>query len=285
VQIILVSGLSGAGKSTALRILEDSGYYCVDNLPLTMLEQLAQIYRQYGYEKIAVGVDTRTSPLLDQLPKSLKVLKNNGVDLRVIFLDANNNCLVMRYSETRRKHPLAAPERTIEDCINIERDLLADISQIAHRIDTSNLSANALRKFIKEFVDADFNQLNIIVQSFGFKYGLPIDSDFVFDVRCLPNPHYDKTIRDFNGTETPIIEFLRKEPSVQNMLNDIYTMTSKWFDEFSRDNRNYLTIAIGCTGGKHRSVYLASVLSELIRHNFAFNVITRHRQLTIQEFK
>ena len=151
-----------------------------------MLEQLAQIYRQYGYEKIAVGVDTRTSPLLDQLPKSLKVLKNNGVDLRVIFLDANNNCLVMRYSETRRKHPLAAPERTIEDCINIERDLLADISQIAHRIDTSNLSANALRKFIKEFVDADFNQLNIIVQSLALSMDYPlIQTLSLMCVACL----------------------------------------------------------------------------------------------------
>ena len=280
--IILISGLSGAGKSTAIRILEDSGFYCVDNLPLSMLEQLASIYKSYGYTKIAVGVDTRTSPLLDQLPKSIKVLRNNNIDVRAIYLDASDSCLLTRFSETRRKHPLSGNFRTVEECISIERDLLADISLIAHRIDTSNLSANALRKIIKEFVDADFKQMNIIVQSFGFKYGLPIDSDFVFDVRCLPNPHYDKAIREFNGTQQPIIDFLDKEPSVQNMLKDIYTMTSKWFDEFSSDNRNYLTIAIGCTGGKHRSVYLTEALSKLIRKNFQYNVIARHRQIINQ---
>jgi len=278
-QIILVSGLSGAGKSTALRILEDSAYYCVDNLPLSMLEQLAQIYQQYGYNKIAVGVDTKTSPLLNELPKSIKTLRNNNIDVRMIYLDANNNSLMTRYSETRRKHPLSSTTRTVEDCIELERDILAEIAMIAHRIDTSNLSANDLRKLVKEFVEADFNQLNIIIQSFGFKYHLPIDSDFVFDVRCLPNPHYDKSIRDFNGTEKPIIEFLDKEKAVQNMLNDIYTMLSRWFDEFSRDNRNYLTISIGCTGGKHRSVYLTEKLSLLIKQNFSYNVITRHRQL------
>jgi UPF0042 nucleotide-binding protein len=282
-QIVLVSGLSGAGKSTALRILEDSGYYCVDNLPLTMLEQLADIYQHYGYTNIAVGVDTRTSPLLDQFPKSIKELRKKSIDVRAIYLDATTDCLVTRYSETRRKHPLSFGSRTVEECIEIERDLLADISLVAHRVDTSDLSANSLRKIIKEFVQADFNQLNIIVQSFGFKFGLPIDSDFVFDVRCLPNPHYDKSISKFNGTEQPIIDFLAQEPAVENMLHDIYTMVSRWFDAFSQDNRNYLTIAIGCTGGKHRSAYLAEKLTQLIRHTFPYNVISRHRQLLINE--
>jgi UPF0042 nucleotide-binding protein len=280
-QIILISGLSGAGKSTALRILEDSGYYCVDNLPLTMLEQLAQIYQHYGYSNIAVGVDTRTSPLLDQLPKSIKVLQNNQIDVRTVYLDATNACLVTRYSETRRKHPLSIESRTLEDCINFERELLADISLLAHRIDTTNLSANALRAFIKQFAEVNCKQLNIIVESFGFKYGIPIDADFVFDVRCLPNPHYDRAIRQFNGTEQPIIEFLKKEPIVEVMLHDIYQMVSRWFDEFNRDNRTYLTIAIGCTGGKHRSVFLTEQLANLIRTNFPYNVITRHRQLII----
>lgn len=282
-KVILVSGLSGAGKSTALKILEDSGYYCVDNLPLTMLENLIQIYSSYGYTKIAVGVDTRTSPMLEQLPKSIKVLRNNHIDVQSIFLDASDGCLLMRFSETRRKHPLSADIRTVEECIDIERELLTSISSFSHRIDTSNLSANALRKIIKEFVEADFKQMNIIVQSFGFKYGLPIDSDFVFDVRCLPNPHYDKQIREFNGTQQPIIDFLSKETSVNNMLHDIYNMTSKWYEDFSQDNRNYLTISIGCTGGKHRSVYLTEALCRLIRANFQYNVIARHRQLIINE--
>lgn len=283
-KIVIVSGMSGAGKSTALRILEDSGYYCIDNLPLTMIEQLIQIYQRYDYKNIAIGVDTRTSPLLDQLPKSIKVLRNN-FDVHLVYLDATNNCLVTRFSETRRKHPLSRDNRTLEECISIERDLLADISHISHRIDTSDLSANALRKLIKDFVNADYNQMNIIIQSFGFKYGLPIDSDFVFDVRCLPNPHYDKSIREFNGTQQPIIDFLSKEPSVEKMLQDIYSMTSSWFSSFASDNRNYLTISIGCTGGKHRSVYLTEQLSKLIKQKYSYNVNTRHRQMIINESK
>lgn len=284
-KVIIVSGLSGAGKSTALRILEDSGYHCVDNIPFNLLEQLIFIYKQYNYEQIAVGVDTRTSSLLEQLPKSLKVLRHNNFDVRLVYLDASNDCIVTRYSETRRKHPLSNEIRTLGECIDIERELLADISHISHHIDTSDLSANALRKMIKDFVNADYNQMNIIVQSFGFKYGLPNDSDFVFDVRCLPNPHYDKSIREFNGTQQPIIDFLSKEPDVQVMLDDIYTMVHKWFNSFSQDNRNYLTISIGCTGGKHRSVYLTEQLSKLIRQNFPYNTITRHRQMIINENK
>lgn len=280
-QIILVTGLAGAGKSTALRILEDSGYYCVDNLPIAMLEQLTQIYQTYQYNKIAIGIDSKTSSLLNDLPKSIKILKNNNFDIRVVYLDANNTSLLTRYSETRRRHPLFNPSRTVEDCIDLERELLVPVSIIAHRIDTSELSANDLRRYIKNFVEADFNQLNIIIQSFGFKYGLPIDSDFVFDVRCLPNPHYDKKIRAFNGTQLPIIEFLELIPVVQDMLESIYSMVSKWFDKFSSDNRNYLTISIGCTGGQHRSVYLTEKLSVLIKNNFKYNVITRHRQITI----
>lgn len=284
-KVIIVSGLSGAGKSTALRILEDSGYHCVDNIPFNLLEQLIFIYKQYNYEQIAVGVDTRTSSLLEQLPKSLKVLRHNNFDVRLVYLDASNDCIVTRYSETRRKHPLSNEIRTLGECIDIERELLADISHISHHIDTSDLSANALRKMIKDFVNADYNQMNIIVQSFGFKYGLPNDSDFVFDVRCLPNPHYDKSIREFNGTQQPIIDFLSKEPDVQVMLDDIYAMVHKWFNSFSQDNRNYLTISIGCTGGKHRSVYLTEQLSKLIRQNFPYNTITRHRQMIINENK
>ena len=278
-QIILISGLSGAGKSTALRILEDSGYYCVDNLPIAMLEQLVHIYKSYGYAQIAIGIDSKTTALLNQLPEIIKTLRKDEIDVRIIYLDANNSSLLTRYSETRRKHPLYSPNYTVEESITLERELLADISLIAHRIDTSNLTANDLRRYIKDFVGADFNQLNIIIQSFGFKYALPIDSDFVFDVRCLPNPHYNKDIREYNGSQAPIIEFLNKEPLVQKMLQNIYQMISQWFNEFSQDNRNYLTISIGCTGGKHRSVYLAEQLSKLISKNFPYNVITRHRQL------
>lgn len=284
-KIILVSGVSGAGKSTALRILEDNNYYCVDNIPLVMLEQLILLYTEFNYNKIAIGIDTKTSPLLRHLPKVLKVLKNNGIDLKLLYLDASDHCLVTRFSETRRRHPLTNETRTIEESIEFERNNLSEIAHLSHRIDTSDLSANALRKLVKDFVEADSKQMNIIVQSFGFKYGLPSDSDFVFDVRCLPNPHYSKDIKDFNGTQEPIIKFLEKEPQVIQMKDDIYNMLSGWFDNFSNDNRNYLTIGIGCTGGKHRSVYLAETISKMIRDNFSYTVITRHRQMIINDCK
>lgn len=282
-KIIIVSGASGAGKSTALRILEDNDYYCVDNIPLIMLEQLVSLYTEFNYNKIAIGIDTKTSPLLHNLPKVLKVLRNNGIEAKLLYLDASNECLVTRFSETRRKHPLSNELRTIEESINLERKNLSEIAYLSHRIDTSDLSANSLRKLVKDFVEAGSKQMNIIVQSFGFKYGLPQDSDFVFDVRCLPNPHYNKEIKDFNGTQEPIIAFLEKEPLVIKMRDDIYNMVSNWFDLFSNDNRNYITIGIGCTGGKHRSVYLTEAVSKLIRENFSYTVITRHRQMIINE--
>lgn len=280
-QLILLSGLAGAGKSTALKILEDSGYYCVDNLPPPMLVQLIETYAlSTDAKKIAVSVDTRSYAMLRQLPNAIQNLATLGIETKIIFLDARTEVLITRFSETRRKHPLSDGKKTISDCIREEQEILSSISPLAHRIDTSDLSANNLRNIIKQFVNADYSQLNIVIQSFGFKYGLPIDSDFVFDVRCLPNPHYDPAIRNFNGTETPIIEFLDKQAKVQLMIQDIYAMLSRWLSEFSRDNRNYVTISIGCTGGKHRSVYITDKLSKLILQS-GYKTITRHRQIGI----
>ncbi len=278
-QLILISGLSGAGKSTALKILEDSGYYCVDNLPIPMLEQLISLYTQNNYQKIALSVDTRSSPMLEQLSKSIKTLQHQGVTTQVIYLDAKTDVLIKRFSETRRKHPLSDGENTIGDCIIQERHMLEPIEIIAHKIDTSDLSANTLRNFIKHFVNADYSQLNIVIQSFGFKYGLPIDSDFVFDVRCLANPYYDPQIRDFNGTEQPIIAFLDAQTKVQEMCHDIFNLISKWLNEFAEDNRNYLTISIGCTGGKHRSVYIVEALAHMLKQQHNYQILTRHRQI------
>lgn len=278
-QLILLSGLAGAGKSTALRILEDSGYYCVDNLPPPMLVQLMELYAlSSDATKIAVSIDTRSHSMLRQLPNAILNVQNLGIETKIIFLDASREVLIKRFSETRRKHPLSDGKKTIGDCIAEESELLSGINALAHKIDTSNLTANGLRSIIKQFVNADYSQLNIVIQSFGFKYGLPIDSDFVFDVRCLPNPYYDNSIRDFNGTEQPIIDFLDAEPKVQNMINDIYTMVKPWLLEFSQDNRNYVTISIGCTGGKHRSVYIAQQISKLISKS-GYKTIIRHRQL------
>lgn len=278
-QLILLSGVAGAGKSTALRILEDSGYYCVDNLPPPMLVQLIELYASTkAATKIAVSIDTRSHSMLRQLPHAILNVQKLGIETKIIFLEASGEVLIKRFSETRRRHPLSDDKKTISDCISEENELLSTIHALAHKIDTSNLTANALRAIIKQFVNADYSQLNIVVQSFGFKYGLPIDSDFVFDVRCLPNPHYEPGIREFNGTQQPIIDFLQSEPKVHSMINDIYTMLGSWLAEFSLDNRNYITIAIGCTGGKHRSVYVATQLAELITQA-GYKTIIRHRQL------
>ncbi len=278
-QLILISGLAGAGKSTALRILEDSDYNCVDNLPPTMLPQLVEMYGLiYNSKKIAVSLDTRSLILLRQLPSAIKNLQQLGIQTKIIFLEAREDVLIKRFSETRRRHPLSDDKKTISDCISEEQEVLSSISMIAHRVDTSDLSANNLRSIVKQFVEADYSQLNIVIQSFGFKYGLPIDSDFVFDVRCLPNPHYDKDIRQFNGLNEPIIDFLKKEGKVKKMIDDIYNMVSPWIKEFSLDNRNYLTISIGCTGGKHRSVYIAEKLAQNIKID-NYKTITRHRHI------
>ncbi len=275
-QIVLISGLAGAGKSTALKILEDNGYYCVDNLPPSMITSLIETHP--SIEKIAIVVDTRSHKTLQQLPLAIKNINALGADVKIIYLEASSEILIKRFSETRRKHPLSHHTKTIIDCIYEEQEILSTVKQIAHRIDTSNLSANELRRIIKQFVNVENGDFTIVIQSFGFKYGLPIDSDFVFDVRCLPNPHYAESIRDFNGTEAPIIEFLQKEPKVTQMTNDIFEYLHRWVAEINQDNRNYLTISIGCTGGKHRSVYITDQLFKLF-HQIKYKVLIRHRQI------
>jgi UPF0042 nucleotide-binding protein len=278
-ELILISGLAGAGKSTALRILEDNDYYCIDNLPPSMLLQLIQTYLPSEViKKIAVGVDTRSYLMLKQLPSVITEIISLGIQVKVVYLEAKPEVLVKRFSETRRKHPLSDGNKTIIDCIQQEQAILSNISNIAHRIDTSDLSANGLRSIIKQFVNADYSQLNIVIQSFGFKYGLPIDSDFVFDVRCLPNPYYNLEIREFTGNDQPVIDFLSGQAQVKQMIDDIYTYLSKWIDKFSLDNRNYITISIGCTGGKHRSVYISNCLAKLIKP-MGYKILVRHRQL------
>ncbi len=277
-QLILISGLAGAGKSTALKILEDSGYYCIDNLPPPMLKELINIHNSSGVKKIAVSIDTRSHSMLHDLPKAIAEILKSKIELKIIFLDARNEILITRFSETRRKHPLSDGNKTVSDCILEERGILREIESLGYKIDTSDLTANNLRNIIKEFVQADYSQLNIIIQSFGYKYGLPVDSDFVFDVRCLINPYYDTNIRDLTGLDEPIIFFLKKEDKVNKMINDIYNMVSVWLDDFSKDNRNYLTISIGCTGGRHRSVYITEELAKLIKQT-GYKTLIRHRQL------
>ncbi|OHX13284.1 RNase adapter RapZ [Chromobacterium sphagni] len=275
-RLILISGLSGSGKSVALRALEDSGFYCVDNLPATMLPEAMSLYADFGYEQIAISVDTRSGPSLGALPQVVEQLRAQNIDVRLLFLEARTETLVKRFSETRRRHPLSDAGITVEESIRLEQEMLADVQELGTRIDTSELSANALRSWIRELVDADSSRLTLIFESFGFKHGLPQDADFVFDVRCLPNPYYDPQLRPFNGRDQPIIDFFAQHAEMAEMIADIQTLIAKWLPCYSKENRSYLTVAVGCTGGQHRSVY---IIENLARAFADKQVLVRHRQL------
>jgi UPF0042 nucleotide-binding protein len=277
VQLFLISGLSGSGKSVALKALEDSGYYCVDNLPAELLPALMSNLRQAGNNRVAVSIDVRSGSSLQQLPHYIEQIKQDGVDIHLLFLDAQTDTLVKRFSETRRRHPLSNDQATLPESIQQERELLAGISHIGHRIDTSELGANALRAWVKDFISVDRARLTLMFQSFGFKNGIPLDADFVFDVRCLPNPHYDPKLRPLTGRDADVIALLERTPTAQKMYHDIRNFVADWLPCFIADNRSYLTVAIGCTGGQHRSVYLAE---KLARHfHTEQQVLLRHREL------
>jgi UPF0042 nucleotide-binding protein len=278
VQLFLISGLSGSGKSVALKVLEDSGYYCVDNLPAKLLAALVEHLQHAGYSNIAVSIDVRSANSVQRLPPLLQQLKQQGLDVHVLFLDAQNDTLVKRFSETRRLHPLSDGIRTLPECVSYERELLTEISDIGHHIDTTELNANALRNWIKQFIKVDRARLTLLFQSFGYKHGIPLDSDLVFDVRCLPNPHYDPQLRPLTGRDAPVIEFLENASDAQQMFGDIRDFVERWLPSFVADNRSYLTVAIGCTGGQHRSVYLAEKLARHFGHQQ--QVLVRHRELT-----
>jgi UPF0042 nucleotide-binding protein len=276
-QLFLISGLSGSGKSVALKVLEDSGYYCVDNLPAELLATLVEHLRTAGYAKIAVSIDVRSANSVQRLPQLMEKIKQQGTEVHLIFLDAQSNKLAKRFSETRRLHPLSDGVRTLAECVQRERELLIGISDIGHRIDTTEVNANALRAWIKEFIRVDRVQLTLLFESFGFKHGLPLDADFVFDVRCLPNPHYNPDLQPLTGQDQPVIEFLDNTHTAQAMYQDIRDFIARWLPNFIADNRSYFTVAIGCTGGQHRSVYL---VEKLARH-FATEqqVLIRHREI------
>ncbi len=285
-QLFLISGLSGSGKSVALKVLEDNGYYCVDNLPAGLLAALVEHLQHAGYSNIAVSIDVRSANSVQQLPPLLQQIKQQGVDVHVLFLDAQNDTLIKRFSETRRLHPLSDATlptndnktRTLPECVSYERELLAGISDIGHHIDTTELNANALRGWIKQFIKVDRSRLTLLFQSFGFKHGIPLDSDLVFDVRCLPNPHYDVNLRPLTGRDAAVIEFLDNTPGTQDMFGDIRNFVERWLPSFVADNRSYLTVAIGCTGGQHRSVYLAEKLARHFEHQQ--QVLVRYRELS-----
>jgi UPF0042 nucleotide-binding protein len=276
-QIILVSGLSGSGKSIAIAVLEDIGYYCVDNLPLAMLQPLVDYLRHEGHGRIAIAIDARSSASFAQLPTIAEALRGQGADLRMIFLEAKTLTLVKRFSETRRRHPLSSDTVSLQEAIQLEREKLADIAPLAHRIDTSDLSASALRLWIKDLIGQDRSRITLLFESFGFKHGIPLDADLVFDVRCLPNPHYVAELRPLTGRDQPVQAFIEASPDAMALLADIRSFVEKWLPCFIRDHRAYLTVAIGCTGGLHRSVYFAETLAGAFHERE--QVLVRHREL------
>ena len=275
-QLVLISGLSGSGKSVALNVMEDCGHYVVDNLPSALLPQLVTHLRGAGYQRIAVAVDVRSGSSIAALPRQVEALRAMVGDVRFLFLDARDDTLIARFSETRRKHPLGDETVTLAEAISREREALALISELGHRLDTSDLSANTLRNWVKSFMQLEAgSQITLLFQSFGFKHGIPMDADLVFDVRCLPNPHYDPVLRPLTGRDKPVIDFLEKVPEVGQMVDDIYAFVASWLPSYVNDNRSYLTVAIGCTGGQHRSVYIAEELARRFRETA--RVLVRHR--------
>jgi UPF0042 nucleotide-binding protein len=276
-KIVLITGLSGSGKSVALAVMEDAGFYCVDNLPVPLVRSLLDVLQRSGNERIALAIDARTGSSVTELPALTEALRESGHDVRVIYLEAKDDTLIKRYSETRRRHPLAQEGMTLPECIAREREMVTGLSATGHHIDTSDLRPGTLRQWVKDFVAAERNDLTLLFESFGYKHGVPLDADFVFDVRCLPNPYYDPGLRPLTGLDQPVRDYLHSLPESGKMLDDISRFLRDWLPAFRRDNRSYLTVAIGCTGGQHRSVFFCEELSARFRNGE--NVLTRHRGL------
>jgi len=275
--LLLIGGASGSGKSVALGALEDSGYYAVNNLPLPLVAETARYLAAAGCERVAIALDVKTTPGLADLPDTLAQLRSTGWRVRFLGLEAKTETLVKRFSETRRRHPFSSDTRTLTEAIDYERALLTDVRGLGFAFDTSELSSAALRAWIKDFVSVDASRLTLLLESFGFKHGVPLDADLVFDVRCLPNPHYEPALQALTGRDPPVVRFLEKLPEVERMYGDIHRFVASWLPDYARDNRNYLTVAIGCTGGRHRSVYLVERLALAFAPDY--QVLTRHREL------
>ena len=281
-EIVLITGMSGSGKSVALHALEDAGYYCVDNLPPELLLPLITLEEQHKAVRVAIAMDGRRATSLPLVPAQLAALRTQGVQIRSLFLDATTDTLVRRYSESRRRHPLSNSDiedqqRALVQAIELERELLAELRDKAHVIDTSFIRSAQLQGYVKTLVSVAANQLTLVFQSFAFKRGVPVDADFVFDVRMLPNPHYEPALRALTGKDAPVVEFLETHEEVAQMRDHIAQFLSHWLNHMARDHRSYVTVSIGCTGGQHRSVYLVEELTRLFSQKWL--TLKRHREL------
>jgi UPF0042 nucleotide-binding protein len=283
-RVIIVSGLSGAGKSVALHMLEDLGCYCIDNLPATLLMQFVDHAFQSGdaaYTRTAIGIDARNHrDQIAAVPDMVRRIREMGIDCTLLFLRASEEALIKRYSETRRRHPLSGQGFGLRSALEHEQEVMLPISEVADLVvDTSRKNVHQLRELIRDHVDRRESQrLSLLFQSFAFKHGVPSDADFVFDVRALPNPHWHTALRPLTGLDEAVADFLAAQPSVNDMVADIERFLERWIPEFERTNRSYLTVAIGCTGGQHRSVYIASTLARRFTDRYT-NVLTQHREL------
>jgi UPF0042 nucleotide-binding protein len=283
VKLIIVSGLSGSGKSVALNTLEDLGYYCIDNLPASLLGALALELNpsETDFDRVAVGIDARNLPKsLEEFGIILKQLHDQGVESEIIFLTSSTDTLIKRYSESRRRHPLSSDGVSLADAIDNEKRVLEAMAQRSDlSIDTTKTTIHQLRELVRQRVARDRDgQLSLLFESFGFKHGNPTDADFVFDARCLPNPHWNAELRPLTGRDAAVIDFLENDSHVAEFCEDLCVFFDKWISRFVADNRSYLTIAVGCTGGQHRSVYLTEKLAAYFSADYP-NVTTRHREL------
>ncbi|HSW16966.1 MAG TPA: RNase adapter RapZ [Ramlibacter sp.] len=292
-ELVLITGMSGSGKSVALRALEDAGYYCVDNLPPELLLSFVALEEHIAPQHVAIAMDVRSAKSLPLVPAQLRELRNRGVTVRSLFLDSTTDTLVRRFSETRRRHPLsalrerkgsaadpdAAPDlqHALVEAIELERELLSDLREQAHVIDSSVIRPAQLQAHVKSLLSATSSQLTLVFESFAFKRGIPVDADYVFDVRMLPNPHYEPELRPLTGRDKPVIDYLVAQPDVTQMFNDIERFLSHWLEALARDHRSYVTVAIGCTGGQHRSVYLVERLTAAFAERWT--TLRRHREL------
>ena len=275
--LTLIGGVSGSGKSVALAAFEDAGYYAVNNLPVALLLETADYLQRAGQRRVAIALDVKSGPGLPGLAEAMTALEARGFRVSFLYLDTTVETLVKRFSETRRRHPFSSEDRTLTEAIEYERALLAHARQLGTTIDTSELAASSLRGWIKDFLSVDPSQITLQVESFGFKHGVPLDADLVFDARCLPNPHYEPRLSAQTGKDADVVAFLEAIPEVERMYSDIYHFVASWLPDYVRDNRNYLTVAIGCTGGQHRSVYLVERLARAFSPRY--QVLIRHREL------